>query len=368
MLTSLLLLLLTLYLSLFTPTTSTSDKPISLACLLMVRDEAFNIRNNIPLWYSHDPTFFDAFVVAVDERTTDDTILALEQTIPSHVSRFIYMYKFDGFGNSRTEVFKNTWSQFPNITHVMVADPDWQPNLDLINKNDLSHDIDSYQFKIWDRSGLTTRNTNWLMRHTPGLYFNYYVHELLRFEHGGPYLDKQKNLTWEVSEVEQGHSWHQTVGHGEAGNRGASRTYKRFEFDLSLLEREQNDPRYTDSDHTLYYLGAVYCAMVEGSPNYVPPFLSGQNLTGNQLTLASKCTHYHTQRILLHSTSPNRELTYASHRWLPYAYMHMHLDYASAEPHYLDCINFDPERVDCPMELSKLYTWNNRHEEAYRLR
>ncbi|GMI10243.1 hypothetical protein TrVE_jg91 [Triparma verrucosa] len=360
---SLLLLLL-----IFLPTTAVSaEPPITLACLLMVRDEAFNIRQNIPLWYSKDPSFFDAFVVAVDERTTDDTVLALEQTIPAHVPRHIFHYSFDGFGNSRTEVFEHAWAKFSKISHVMVADPDWKPNMDLISKSDLTHSIETYQFKIWDRSGLTTRNTNWLMKHTPGLYFEYYVHELLRFAHGGPYLDRQKNLKWEVSEVESGNSWHQTVGHGEAGNRGASRTYKRFEFDLSLLEREQKDLRYTDSQHTLYYLGAIYCAMVEGSPDYSVPFLTGLPLTPTQQEHAEKCVYYHTKRIELHKDSINTELTYASHRWLPYSYFYMLLDFESAVPHYKNCIAFDPERVDCPMELSKLYTWTARHEEAYNL-
>ena len=83
-------------------------------------------------------------------------------------------------------------------------------------------------------------------------------------------------------------SWHQTVGHGDAGSKVASRTTKRFLFDLSLLEREQLDPRYTDSDHTLYYLGAVYCALVEGDPEYQIPFLTGAKLSDSQREHAEK--------------------------------------------------------------------------------
>lgn len=204
----------------------------TLACLLMVRDEAFNIEANIPLWGSD---FFDAFIVAVDRRTQDDTLGALNRVIPSHVPHYIFEYEFEGFGPGRTLVFEKAWEHFSNISHVLVADPDWKPNMDLIDKSDLD-EHDSYQFKIWDRSGLTTRNSNWLMRHHEGLYFEFYVHEFLKFSHGGPYQDLQKELTWEVSEVESGNSWHQTVGHGSGGNRRASQTYKRFLFDLSLLE------------------------------------------------------------------------------------------------------------------------------------
>ena len=68
----------------------------------MVRDESHNIRTNLPLW---GPSFFDAYVVAVDERTTDDTREALKDATmgkPIH----IFNYTFNGFGEGRTEVFR----------------------------------------------------------------------------------------------------------------------------------------------------------------------------------------------------------------------------------------------------------------------
>ena len=228
---------------------------------MMVRDERHNLLHNLPLYQDGNDgsgDFFDAYVIAVDTRTTDDTLAVLQQVIPSHIPKHIFNYTFDGFGPARTLVFDEAYKHFPDITHVLVADPDWRPNPAHLNKNDLDFTHDSYQFKIWDRNGLTTRYCNWLMRHQPNLRYDYYVHEFLRFPNatlpngdvmiGGPHFKTQKIIPWEVAEAESDSSWHQTVGHG--AKKGASATYKRFLFDIALLEREQLDPMYKDSAHT----------------------------------------------------------------------------------------------------------------------
>jgi len=329
----------------------------------MVRDESTNIRKNLPLWTYSNVPFFDAYVIAVDSRTEDDTIEAIGEVTkgtPTHV----FEYDFKGFGQGRTEVFKEAWRVFSNITHVMVADPDWKPNMDLINKSDLISPSSSFEFLIWDRSGITTRHCNWLMRHQEGLYFDYYVHEFLRFEGGGPYVEDTKVLGWEVSEVEGDQSWHQTVGHGDKS--GASRSYKRIQFDVSLLEMEQKDDKYKDSQHTLYYLGAAHCAMVEGSEDYKVPFLNEEEeLTDLQRTHANNCVTYLERRFRLHENAQERELTWSSLRWLAYCYFYILQEYDKAELWYKKCVEFDVERVDCLVELSKLYSWSGRHVEAY---
>jgi hypothetical protein len=331
----------------------------------MVRDEAHNLRHNLPLW---GPGFFDAYVIAVDSRTVDDTRSVLDEILPAHVPRHIFDYTFDGFGPARTLVFSKAWEHFPDISHVLVADPDWRPNANLINKADLDFFHDSYQIKIWDRNGLTTRYCNWLMRHQPGLRYDYYVHELLRFPDGGPVFETQKITAWEVAEAESDHSWHQTVGHG--AKKGASRTYKRFLFDIALLEREQASEQYRDSPHTLYYLGAAHCALVESSEEdfKTPLFHPGWELSPTQRKHADTCMYNFKRRMEIHGTEgdPNREMTWGTLRWLGYNSFYLLRDLHGAEQYYLQCIAFDRERTDCKYELSKLYTWKGDDEEAYK--
>jgi hypothetical protein len=129
----------------------------------MVRDESFNIRANLPLWGS---SFFDAYVFAVDERTVDDTWKALDESIPAGAPRFIFNYTFDGFGPARTLVFEKAWEHFPNITHVLVADPDWRPDMKTINKSDLNNAEDDV-YVVSASSG----QSNALHRRTSCTYF-----------------------------------------------------------------------------------------------------------------------------------------------------------------------------------------------------
>ena len=108
---------------------------------------------------------------AVDSRTVDDTLVAIKDSIPSQIPRHIFSYTFDGFGNSRTLVFTKAYETMPWCTHVMVIDPDWKPLQNSFDTTVLEDErFSCYQFKIWDRSGITTRNCNWLMRHVKGLY------------------------------------------------------------------------------------------------------------------------------------------------------------------------------------------------------
>ena len=157
------------------------------------------------------------------------------------------------------------------------------------------------------------------MRHEANLFFDYYIHELLSFPPSSPiYSSRQRRTSWEVSEIETDSSWHQTVGHGS--KKGAPLTFKRFLFDLALLEREQNDDRYSDSAHTLYYLGVVHCAMVENAEDYISPMLNpGVRLTELQTFRAKECNKYLEKRVALHGNSQSMvELTWCVFSFLSY--------------------------------------------------
>eukprot|EP00957_Ditylum_brightwellii_P046894 3559431-Ditylum_brightwellii.AAC.1 len=239
----------------------------SLVCVMIVRDESENLEKNIPLW---GEDFFDAFVVAVDDRTEDNSVQVLESVIKPNIPRHIFNYTFDNFGAARTRALEETYRRFSNISHVFIIDPDWKPVKGTIAKYDLQHNIDAYSFKIWDRSGMSTRKANWLARHQPNLTFAYYVHEDFRLPSGLPPM-VVKELEWEVSEVEPQVSWHTRVGHGNDST--ASRSHQRYYFDLNLLQKEQSDPQYRDSPHTLFYLGLVHSALLEGMEGYKPRYM-----------------------------------------------------------------------------------------------
>ena len=149
----------------------TTDR-ISLTCLMIVRDEAENLSKNLPLWGRN---FFDAYVIAIDDRTIDNTSDVLNHYIQPETPRYIFKYNFTNFGKARTECLQAAYEQFSHISHIFMIDPDWRPNMTTIKKSDLELDVEAYQFKIWDRSGVSVRYANWLALNQKNLSFAYYV-------------------------------------------------------------------------------------------------------------------------------------------------------------------------------------------------
>jgi hypothetical protein len=45
-------------------------------------------------------------------------------------------------------------------------------------RRDIDHVHDYFQFQIWDRNNLTTRQSDWLMRHKEGIHMIYRLHEV----------------------------------------------------------------------------------------------------------------------------------------------------------------------------------------------
>ena len=345
------------------------SKP-TLACLMIVRDEAENLQTNLPKWNNNENNgnFFDAYVIGIDDRTKDNSTDIItnyldSKSIPYH----IFYQTFIDFGTSRTKVLEETYKYFSNnITHVFFIDPDWSPNMKTMNKDDLDLHTESYQFKIIDRSGISVRYSNWLALHQKSLSFAYYIHEDLRLPNSYPPI-YAKHLDWVVDEVEPTVSWHNIVGHGAEKN--ASRTYKRFLFDLDLLQKEQNDPKYKDSAHTLFYLGFLHSALLEGTDGYKPPFLHPNFQLSNAMQIHLDLTLLYLKRFVsLHMDSMLTEYVYFSIRWLAYTYFFIMNKPNEAIIWYKQCIDFDNERADCKIELSKLYTFaKNDHLNAWKL-
>ena len=103
---------------------------------------------------------------------------AIESILPPDKPRSIFHFSFDGFGHARTLLFQEAWRSFSQATHLLIADPDWIPAPQTMNKADLDMDHDYFQFKIWDRNNITTRQSDWLMQHREGTYMVYRLHEV----------------------------------------------------------------------------------------------------------------------------------------------------------------------------------------------
>lgn len=215
---------------------------------MMIRDEAVNIRSNLPLWNE----FIDYFVFLIDERTVDDTEEAIKEILEESQTPFqTISYEFEGFGPARTLSLQYAWQYYSQASHVWIADPDWKPELGTMDKKDLDLVNDAFRFLIYDRNGFTTRRCDWLLRHRQGLAMRYHLHEVLDI--GETYSPIP--IKWVVREIEQPGSWHTTVGHGH------SMSAARYKFDLEMLEKDKK--MYGHDPHTHHYLGITHQAYAE---------------------------------------------------------------------------------------------------------
>jgi hypothetical protein len=215
---------------------------------MICRDEEVNLRSNLPLWEN----VVDAFVFMLDQRTIDRSVDAIHEIlVPKHIPFIIQNYTFVGFGDARTLSLSVSWQHFYNMSHVLIADPDWRPDPSTVLKRDLDASAQVFRFSIFDRNGITRRYIDWCLLHRAGLAMRYSLHEVLDI---GYY--SVKKISWQIHEVEQPGSWHHTVGHGH------SMSAQRYEHDLHLLY--QDLPVFGHSPHLHYYLGITHHALMEG--------------------------------------------------------------------------------------------------------
>lgn len=236
---------------------SSSKLAPSLAVTMICRDEAVNFKANLARWL----TIADYFVFMIDTRSIDNSTDVVKAIIDQPGKFYkISPYNFTGFGEARTLSLHEAWEHFPQASHVLIADPDWSPNVDTMDIYDLDDSADVFRFTAFDRNGITKRRMDWLLRHREGLAMKYHLHEVLDI---GMY--SVKHLSWEVHEIEKPGTWHTTVGHS------SSFAPARYHFDLDLLYKDL--AAYGHDPHTHYYLGVTH----EAYASKVRPLLGVQH-------------------------------------------------------------------------------------------
>mmetsp|Transcript_25503 Transcript_25503/g.37637 ORF Transcript_25503/g.37637 Transcript_25503/m.37637 type:complete len:1617 (-) Transcript_25503:131-4981(-) len=315
----------------------------SIVMTFIARDEAVNIKSNLPLWAE----VIDYFVFMIDERTTDGTESAIADVLDGRTPYEIVYHNFTGFGPARTKSLRNAWKFFPQASHVWIADPDWKPDLSTINKDDLTLEHDAFRFLIYDRNGITTRRCDWLLRHREGLAMRYHLHEVLDI--GETYIPYR--IPWIVHEIEQKGSWHTTVGHGH------SMSAQRYIFDLQLLQKDLE--MYGHDPHTHHYLGVSHEAYVEKMLQS-----NGNILTEELRGHLDESIKYLTLRVTgVYKTE------FLEERWAcMYALAGIYVSYLRDDVSGLRwlqaCHEFSPQQTECALGMLHIYESQGRLEES----
>jgi len=331
------LLLLSFLLVFASPLFAASHVVMTMIC----RDEEVNLKTNLPLWLISDA--IDYFVFLLDDRNVDASVATIESILgPTKKQYTIQSYRFEGFGPARTLSLQIAWRDYPHATHVLIADPDWRPDINTLDMNDLDDTVDVFRFIAYDRNGITRRRMDWMLRQKQGLAMRYHLHEVLDI---GYY--SVKDIKWVVHEIEQMGSWHTTVGHGN------SRSSKRYGFDLNLLYKDLltfgHDP------HVHYYLGITLHAYAETL------FVETGSLNHNIINEAVK---YLEKRIYSVYTDEFIEERWACMYILGSVYSSLKRDYVSSVKWYSLCRDYNPKQAECSVALANLFLQNNLFDQA----
>lgn len=306
------------------------EKHVSVVATMICRDEAVNFRSNLGLWLP----YIDYFVFTMDYRNSDDSKDVIDNIIKDKSRYKIYDHNFTDFGSARTTSLEQAWESYPFASHVLISDPDWKPDINTINKNELDFKYDVFRFKIFDRNGATFRQMDWLLKHRQGLRMKYAIHEVLDI---GMYSIKA--IDWVLHEIEKPGSWHSKVGHGN------SMSLNRYLFDLSLLAKERD--MYGHDPHTHHYLGITHHAVVENVPSDFPK----DELTFHQ----NEAIKYLSLRATAQYTSEFPDERWTGMYALALLYQHNIKNFDLAIKWYKLCAEYDSSKLECHVALTRLY-------------
>eukprot|EP01035_Chromulina_nebulosa_P025391 gene25391-33141_t len=311
---------------------SEAEAKTSIVMTMICRDEEVNLRANLAQWFP----IIDFFIFLIDSRTKDNTLKVIDRIFAgSKANSFkAITYEFEGFGQARTSSLAAAWEHFPQASHVVIADPDWRPDITTMKKSDLDLTADVF-------------------RHKPGLKMRYHLHEVLD---NGVYAIK--SIPWVIHEIEKPGSWHSTVGHGH------SMSAKRYEFDLDLLHKDL--ALYGHDPHTHYYLGVSYEAFAKESLKQLSPQQINQ-LPKHVNTSISEAIKYLKLRAL-----STYEAEFVEERW---SVMYLLGATFITYPGWVDmtkaiywlsmCRDFNKQQSECALALVRVYMAQGDFELAW---
>lgn len=334
---------------------SVSD--VSVVVTMICRNEAVNFRSNLRLWFP----VVDYFTFIMDSRNSDDSEQVIDSILKEGNKQYIIeKHEFVGFGKARTTSLDAAWRHFPKASHVIIADPDWRPRADTLDKAQLiAANSEVFRFTVYDRNKITTRRIDWMLRHRQGLKMRYHLHEVLDI---GYY--SWTDTAWEIDEIEQEGTWHNEEGHV------TSFAAKRYKFDLDMLKKDQD--MYQNDSHVDYYLGVTH-------NSYAEKLLESRK-AGNAIDDQEVQHHYDkaVHHLKRRATGVYKE-EFTEQRWgcmLTLAYTYEQPEWhrynrQEAIKWYKLCRDYSPKQFECTSQLIQLYISSglslNAVEDAWEL-
>lgn len=333
---------------------------VSLSVAMICRNEAVNFKSNLAEWFG----VADSFVFLLDNRNSDNSAEVIQEIMSKGDKKHVIeSHVFTGFGQARTKSLEIAWRHFPDATHIMLADPDWRPRVDTLDKSELIRaNAEVFRFTVYDRNRVTTRRIDWMLRHREGLAMRYHLHEVLDI---GYY--SWADTSWTVDEIEQNGTWHNEVGHINSFDA------KRYQFDLSMLAKDK--AMYAKDAHVDYYLGITHHSYAD---KLLERLDEGMNTLsdlekGALIVEADRHLHLAVESLNTRSSSSYTE-EFEEQRWG--AMMLLGSSYeesrwsghseARAIKWFKACKDFRPSQFECAAHLIRMYSKGGLFHESLR--
>lgn len=208
--------------------------PGTLLLNMLIKDEAGHLDRVLPKWAK----IIDYWIIGVDDQNTDDSPEIIMKHL-SHIPGEIVIVNFDGMGPTWTKLVEHGIEHYPNATHGIVADADFMPMQDTLDKFQLDTRCSKHMYTIYTEDHQHNRKMDWIYRNIPGARVNRRVHQTVEV----PELPNQEVFQTLIDlNIEE-----RTGGYQDRSGNKMKRYIEWLEKDL--VDWGEDDTR------TLYYLG-----------------------------------------------------------------------------------------------------------------
>jgi hypothetical protein len=306
--------------------------PGTLLLNMLIKNERAHLDRTLPRWAK----VIDYWIIGVDDHNTDDSEEIIRKHL-GHIPGSIEIVKFDGMGPTWSLLAEAGLRKFPQATHGIIADADFAPMNNFLDKMELDIRCSKHMYTIWTADHRNERKMDWIYRNIKGAKVLRRTHQIVEV----PKLPEQEvfqtliNLPIEESE-----------GGYQDRTPGKNQRY------IGFLEADLDD--YPNDTRTLYYLGYAHHDIFVKSKD---------SPSSEDWAELAKGVDYFKRRGEIEEG--NKEERWFALLKIAEIYERYYKDWNKAKYYYDNCTALDPERADaCKRKTCNPFNRNVRGAKA----
>lgn len=318
-----------------TPGYGAPRPPGTLLLNMLIKNEEQHLDRTLPKWAK----VIDYWIIGVDDHNTDHSPQIIIKHL-GHIPGHIVIVPFDGMGPTWSILVQHSVDYFPNATHGIIADADFAPMKDHLDKMELDIRCSKHMYTIWAEDHRNERKMDWIYRNIWGAKVNRRTHQTLEVPELKDQEVFQTLIDLPVDEREGGYQ---------------DRTPGKNERYIGFLLKDLID--YPNDTRTLYYLGyAHYDNFRKGFEH------RGGKPNQDDWDELEKGMTYMRQRINM--SEGNKEERWFTMLKMGEIYERYLNNWSEAERYYQMCVDDDPQRADSYFYIGQHYRLVGDHIKA----